>query len=208
MQKRIAQAGMVLAMFGGGMAGAQAAGFDGGYFGVQAGGAVYDIDVSGEGTSVSGLGATGGSAGMLLGYGQLSAEGAYGAVEIDALVEDVETTIEIDGVGRDTLEARYSLGATARIGTLLADDVLLYGLLGYQQTEVRARSRIDGVGSMSDTDSLKGGRVGAGIEVDDGGGGWFVRGEASYTFYSSETYGDTRVAAGATRVQLGIGHRF
>jgi len=207
MQKRIAQAGMVLAMFGGGMAGAQAAGFDGGYFGVQAGGAVYDIDGSDEGGSLSGLAATGASGGIFLGYGQLSAEGAYGAVEIDALVEDVEATMEIDGVGRDTLEARHSFGATARIGSLLADNVLLYGLLGYQQTEVRARSRIDGVGSMSDTDSLKGGRVGAGVEVDHGGG-WFVRGEASYTFYSSETYGDTRVEAGATRVQLGIGYRF
>ncbi|WP_018174077.1 MULTISPECIES: outer membrane protein [unclassified Thioalkalivibrio] len=208
MEKRIISAATIVAIFGLGMAQAQASGFNGGYVGGQIGGASYDIDTSVSGVgSLSGLSGTGVTGGIFAGYGGVSDGGVYGGIEIDAQAEDADASVSIDGEGRASVEARHSYGVTGRIGGLVSDNVLVYGLLGYQRTDVRSRVRGPAFDNASETDHISGPRIGAGVEVqrDDN---WFMRGEVSYTAYSSESYGDLNIDPGATRVQFGIGYRF
>ncbi|WP_019611695.1 outer membrane protein [Thioalkalivibrio sp. AKL7] len=206
MHRNILAVAAFAAMFGVGTA--QASGFNGGYVGGQIGGASYDIDASVSGVgSLSGLSGTGVTGGIFAGYGGVSDGGVYGGIEIDAQAEDADATVSIDGEGTAGVEARHSYGVTGRIGGLVSDSVLVYGLLGYQQTEVRSSVRGPGFVNGSDTDRISGPRIGAGVEVQRDTG-WFMRGEVSYTAYSSESYGDLEIDPGATRVQFGLGYRF
>ncbi|AKJ95355.1 membrane protein [Thioalkalivibrio versutus] len=187
---------------------AHASGFDGGYVGGQIGGASYDADVDLDGVaSLSGLSATGFSAGFFGGYGVASASGVYTGFELDVIGENADAAARIEGEGTASVEARHSIGGSLRVGGLVSDNVLLYGSLGYQHTEFRGRIRGAGVNNVSDTDDASGPRVGAGVEIQ-GDSGWFMRGEVTYTAYSSESYGDLEVDLGATRVNLGLGYRF
>jgi outer membrane immunogenic protein len=194
--------------FGLATVGAQASVFEGGYVGGQIGGSVYDIDSSIDGVGrLSGLSATGFTAGVFGGFGWVSDGDVFAGIELHTSYEDADSSLRIDGEGTLSVEARHSYGASVRIGTLPTDHVLVYGLLGYEQTRVRSRARGSGFENVSESDDISGPRIGLGVEIQRDSP-WFMRGEVSYTAYSSERYLDTTIDPGATRVQIGLGYRF
>ena len=73
-------------------------------------------------------------------------------------------------------------GVGFRVGAVVADNLLVYGRIGWVRTNVDATVTLAGVGSASGDEDFDGGRFGVGVE------GMFaenigVRGENTYTIY-------------------------
>ncbi|WP_018951846.1 outer membrane protein [Thioalkalivibrio sp. AKL12] len=191
----------------------QASPFHGSYIGGQLGWVGYDIDYreGGDG-GISGLSASGLTGGVMTGWGTVLDNGLYLGVEFDAQTEDADLTVRIDDAELG-IDSKYSYGITGRLGTTVNDNVLFYGLAGYQRSRLDYRlTETDEDMSIRFKDNLNGARLGLGVEYQMDNR-LFMRAEYSYTFYSSERYRIEdevvlRFDPDASRFMVGLGYRF
>ncbi|WP_019568453.1 outer membrane protein [Thioalkalivibrio sp. ALMg13-2] len=197
-----------------GSAGAvQASPFHGSYIGGQLGWVGYDIDYR-DPTSdgrISGLSASGFTGGVMTGWGTVLDNGLYLGLELDAQNEDADLTVTIDEEELG-VDSKYSYGITGRLGTTVNDNVLFYGLAGYQRSRLDYRlTDTDEDISIRFKDSINGARLGVGVEYQMDNR-LFMRAEYSYTLFESERYhieGETlHFDPDASRFMVGLGYRF
>ncbi|WP_019593530.1 outer membrane protein [Thioalkalivibrio sp. ALM2T] len=191
---------------------AHASPFHGAYVGGQLGWASYDTDYDeGDGDGISGISASGFTGGAMAGFGTVLDNGLYLGGEVDFQSEDADLTVRLEDaeLGQDI---KYSYGLTGRIGHVVNDQVLFYGLAGYQYARTDTRLSEDGDQLARFKDNINGGRLGLGVEYQMDNR-MFLRAEYSYTFFGRETIrpepGTTlRFDTDASRFMLGVGYRF
>lgn len=180
------------------------------FHGVYAGGLIgvasFDAERSYSGDSIDGMAATGLSNAVFLGTGTvyknvfLALEGNLAYHNAD-YSEDIDSS-EIEG----DIEEAY--GANARVGGFLAQNVLAYGLAGWQQVNI---DMSDDNNDWSRDERFNGLRFGVGMEYQTNQN-VFVRGEYNYTLFSEETINaggaDLDIEPRMGQFQLGIGFRF
>ncbi|MFO8032711.1 MAG: porin family protein [Desulfohalobiaceae bacterium] len=180
------------------------------FHGVYAGGAVgyasFDTDLEANGDSKEGVSASDLSTGIFAGTGTVYNRFYYGLegnfilnnADFSENITNSETEIDIsDG------EFEESYGLSARLGNLLAENVLAYGLIGWQQVKLDA-SNNEG---WSEDEKFDGLRLGAGVEYQSNQN-VFIRGEYSHTFYGDEELNGIDVEPEQGHFQMGIGFRF
>ncbi len=195
--------------------------FQGVWAGAQIGWAGYDIETSerdgDDRAKNEGLAASGVSAGFFLGTSTVQ-NGWYLGLQANVHMNDAEFQSSASEPGFQIsvdLDVKESYGLDARIGRLVSDNVLFYGLLGYQLTKVVGRVSATGIGSLDDDDTFGGVRGGFGVEyVTDNR--VFTRMEYTMTLYGSERleFSDgvdtfsVRAEPQASAIHLGMGYRF
>ena len=161
------------------VASAQNSNFEGFYVGGQAGYSEIDDDLDGFGGGAF-IG-FGGTNGIL--YGSIEAEVGYDGAEGDENVSGSGFSITADA------EAQLTYGVGFRVGAVVADNLLLYGRVGWVRTnaELSVGVNVTGLGSASwsDDQDFDGIRIGGGVEgmLGDNIG---IRGEYTYTSYEDE----------------------
>lgn len=110
--------------------------------------------------------------------------------DVDLGTVVVGAEVGYTGVFNSKLNEERELYATARLGTKVTDNVLLYGTAGY----TNARARLGKITATND-----GYRVGAGVEVAVSGG-LYTKVETRYADYGK--------GAHAYQTVLGVGYRF
>lgn len=176
--------------------------FHGVYLGGQIGWASYDNQLEqDDGVDLDGLSASGVSSGLILGTGTVN-DGWYFGFQANYMVNNADGSFD-----DDDLDVDESYGIDARLGRVVSENVLLYGLAGWQRTNIE----VDFDGATDDED-LDGFRFGAGVEfaTEDN---VFFRLEYTQTIYSSEDlsytgHEDIEVDPQAQAFHLGIGYRF
>ncbi len=159
-----------------GVAFAQTSLFDGVYVGGQVGYSNINVEltVAGLGSADDNLDGFGG--GGFTGYGVINGP-YYVAVEAELGYDGADWSATSGGLTLD-IEAQLTYGVGFRVGYVVADNVLLYGRVGWIRTNIEASA----TGFGSDDEDFDGLRVGAGVEgmlADNIG----VRGEYTYTIY-------------------------
>ncbi len=157
-------------------ASAQESVFEGFYVGGQAGYSIIDVDISvaGVGSASDELDGFGG--GGFVGFGGTSGS-LYGSIEAELGYDGADWSDSAGGISAD-LEAQLTYGLGFRAGWVAADNLLIYGRVGWIRTNVEAS--VTGLGS--DDEDFDGLRIGGGVEgkIGDNIG---VRGEYTYTSY-------------------------
>lgn len=176
--------------------------FHGAYLGGQIGWAGYDIDVESNGDAIKGIAASGVSSGVLLGTGTVN-DGWYFGFQANFLLNNGDASLDSD----IDLDVDESYGVDARLGRVISDRVLLYGLAGWQRTN----AELSVAGVDRDDQDFDGFRFGAGVEMATPDNVFF-RLEYTQTVYGSEDFriaGD-RVEADphAQDFHLVVGYRF
>lgn len=148
-----------------------------------------DVSLSGVGSvDESGDGFGGGA---LIGFGGTNWDGRlYGAIELDVGYDGAQydESATVAGLGTASLdvETQLTFGVSGRIGTVIADDFLLYGKIGYVRTNAEAEleGNVVGIGpfSVSDDEWFDGFRFGAGLEGMVANN-ISIRAEYTYTIY-------------------------
>nr|VFJ58653.1 MAG: outer membrane immunogenic protein [Candidatus Kentron sp. DK] len=132
----------------------------------------YEDGNTGNGdASVDGLGADGANFGGIAGYEKQFGSNVIG-IEANFDYSNAETTL-----GISALKAERTLGLSLRLGRVLSQSTLLYGKLGWVNTNFEAK-----VGANSEDEDLNGFVIGAGIELalDE------IKLRAEYTFAGYE----------------------
>ncbi|ABI56849.1 outer membrane protein [Alkalilimnicola ehrlichii MLHE-1] len=176
--------------------------FHGVYLGGQIGWAGYDTDIETDGDSIKGLAASGVSSGVLLGTGTVN-DGWYFGFQGNFLLNNADASLGTDA----DLDVEESYGIDARLGRVISDRVLLYGLAGWQRTN----AELSVAGVDKDDKDFDGFRFGAGVEMATQDNVFF-RIEYTQTVYGSEDFridGDEVEAdPHAQDFHLVIGYRF
>ncbi len=179
------------------------------FHGIYAGGTIgvanYDIETERDDESIEGIAASGFSNSVFLGTGTTHQNIYYG-VDAHLGFHNADAETEVNNWENAEMEIEESYGVSARLGSLLSERVLAYGLAGWQQTNIDVS---DDEGS--EDKRFDGARLGAGIECQTDQN-VFIRGEYSYILYGSEdiTINDVEydLDPSAGQFQLGIGFRF
>lgn len=174
-------------------------GFGGIYAGGQIGYDSYGIDLD-DGVDSASLNADGIEGGIFVGYNWLFDHFVVG-VEGQAAMSDADTTISTEDLDF-TLKAKETYGISARVGTLISDNALVYVLGGWVNTRFKADAA--GLLSSDESERLNGWRAGVGIEAKVSEN-VSVRAEYSYADY--EVSGDV-VEPKNSSFQFGIGWYF
>ena len=168
-----------------GTASAQNSAFEGFYVGAQAGWSSVDGDVTITGVGSGGDTGDGFGGGGFVGFGGTSGK-LYGSIEAELGYDGAEwdESGSIPGFGSGTvdIEAQLTYGLGFRVGWVAADNLLIYGRVGWVRTNTEFSGSITGLGSFSTDEDMDGARIGGGVEgkLGDNIG---VRGEYTYTSY-------------------------
>ncbi len=176
-----------------------AEGFGGVYAGGQIGYDSYGIDLDDGVDSVS-LNADGIEGGIYVGYNWLFDRVVVG-VEGQAALSDADTTISTEDFDF-SLKAKETYGISARVGTLIGDNALVYVLGGWVNTRFKADAA--GLLSGDDSERLNGWRAGVGVEAKVSEN---VSVRAEYAYSDYEVSGDL-VEPKNSAFQFGIGWYF
>ena len=169
------------------VASAQESNFEGFYVGAQAGYSNITEEISVAGITVIDETADGFGGGGFIGFGGTNGS-LYGSVEAEVGYDGADWGVSgSSGATSATLdvEAQLTYGVGFRIGGIVADNLLLYGRLGWVRTNFETTlSVVDPgfTGSVSVENDLDGFRFGGGVEgmlADNIG----VRAEYTYTIY-------------------------
>ncbi len=175
------------------------------FHGLYAGGTIgyssFDTDLKNNGTEIDGVSASDLNVGAFAGSGT-NYQNFYYGLEGHFNVNNADFE-ETDGTDKLEMDFEESYGLSARLGSLISDTVLAYGLLGWQQLNIDVS---DNLGN-SDDESFDGFRVGAGVEFQTSQN-VFIRGQYSHTFYGSEKLEETDVEPESGNFQMGLGFRF
>ncbi len=158
-----------------GIASAQKSNFEGPYVGGQVGYSVINVDVTtSAGSADDDMDGFGG--GGFVGFGGTNGN-LYGSIEAEVGYDGASWSTASGGLTVD-VEAQLTFGLGFRIGGVVADNLLVYGRIGWVRTNTELS--VTSLGSADqDFDGL---RIGGGVE------GMFgdmigVRGEYTYTIY-------------------------
>lgn len=165
--------------------------------GIGAGAVVHDLDVDSDDyySDISALALDGG--GDSFSFDGIGGEGIFGTIQagydrqigsrivlgafIDYDFSNIETEIKAFGESADIeLDDMWSVGV--RLGYLLNEKTMLYGLLAYTEASFDA-GKLD---EIVDIDDFSGYSVGVGLETNLHGG-WFLKGEYRFTQLDSES---------------------
>ena len=158
-----------------GVASAQKSNFEGPYVGGQAGYSIINVDITtSAGSADDDMDGFGG--GGFIGFGGTNGS-LYGSIEAEVGYDGASWSAVSGGLTVD-VEAQLTYGVGFRIGGVVADDLLLYGRIGWVRTNMELS--VTSLGS-ADQD-FDGFRIGGGVEgmLADRIG---VRGEYTYTMY-------------------------
>jgi len=180
-------------------AGYAATPFVGPYIGGQLGYSVYDTELSGPGYSVEGLSGSGGEGGLFGGWGMKPTPVTYAGVEAEYNWSGAEHTDTFAGL---KIEDKDNYGISARVGWLPANNVMLYGRLGWQRAELEYR--LNGFSSKQDHDGL---RLGLGVEVAMASN-WLMRLDYAHTIYDDVTVLGAKSEPTNDVFRLGFGLQF
>ena len=181
-----------------GTASAQDSIFEGWYLGAQAGysdtsadltGAVVD---SGDGDGIGG--------GAFIGFGGTNGI-LYGSIEAEIGYDGADWSQSRAG-GTDEVETELTYGVGFRVGAVVADNLLIYGRIGFIRTN--ADYSFTGIGSGDE--DFNGGRIGGGVEGKFGSVG--VRGEYTYTNYEENTVLGVEVDPDQHLFRVGVAYYF
>lgn len=178
-------------------AGYAATPFVGPYIGGQLGYSVYDVELSEPGFSSEGLSGSGGEGGLFAGWGMKPTPVTYAGVEAEYNWSGAEHLT--DGF---QIEDKDNYGISARVGWLPANNVMLYGRLGWQRAELEYR--LSGFSSKRDHDGL---RLGLGAEVAMAGN-WLMRLDYAHTIYDDVTVFGTKFEPVNDVFRIGFGFQF
>jgi len=158
------------------VASAQTSPFNGFYVGGQVGYSYIDVEVSVDdlGSADDNLDGFGG--GAFVGFGWVSNQ-VYGGFEAEVGYDGADWSESSDGTTVD-LEAQLTYGLSGRVGGVIADKYLIYGRVGWVQTNFE----LSASGLGSDDEYFDGFRFGGGVEAilwDN----FSVRAEYTYTIY-------------------------
>ena len=161
-----------------GTASAQNSAFEGFYVGGQAGWSSIDADLTVTGVGSGSDTGDGFGGGGFVGFGGTSGI-LYGSIEAELGYDGAEWSETSGGVSAE-IEAELTYGLGFRVGWVAADNMLIYGRLGYVNTEVELSVSGAVVGSLDE--DFDGFRFGGGVEgmLGENIG---VRGEYTYTLY-------------------------
>ncbi len=159
------------------------------------GGTDFDID----GGSASGP-AIAGHLGTSLMQGNF-----FGAIEIYGGVNSADFDLSLNG-DRVEIDAEEFYGINVRAGRVFERFIVLYGLLGYQETKFELTAS-DGTGRTRDSETSGGIRGGVGVEFT-AHDRVFARFEYSLTRYSSESFNNGSYRPTESQFLVGAGYRF
>lgn len=137
--------------------------------------------------------------------------GAEGGLDLSQVDGTYSTTIGANTISVE-FEKNHQLFLDIKPGFVIQDDMLIYGIIGYQRAELEAEALLNGAALGSDDDDFDAWRFGAGVEraVDER---FSIRGQVYYTDYTDndydyanaqrETYGGDE-----TSVRLGVVYNF
>lgn len=175
------------------------------FHGLYVGGAIgysgYDGDAKTDGLEINSISGNGINAGAFAGAGTTSNRFYYG-LEANLEINTADSEIRSQIYDLD-VEAKESYGVSARLGTLISESIMTYGLVGWQQMRLDASDSL----GYSDDERLDGFQVGAGMEWHTNQNVFF-RGQYKRVFYGSEDMGVTEVEAESDNFQIGVGFRF
>ncbi len=184
--------------------------FTGFYIGLQGGYSVtrVDIEVADAGGTVSDdLDIDGFTGGLYGGYSGVTGR-LFGGLEAEASLSAAEYDTALGGF-RYEARQNWTLGASALVGVLARDDILVYGRLGY--VAANFEETLSGPGfRLSGDETLDGLRVGGGVDVAVNER-TSVRAEYTFTDYEDLTSGDadasTRVGPMEHLFRIGVAFR-
>ncbi len=158
------------------VASAQSSPFDGFYAGGQVGYSYIDVEISVDdfGSADDNLDGFGG--GAFVGFGWVSNQ-VYGGFEAEVGYDGADWSESSDGTTVD-LEAQLTYGLSGRVGGVIADKYLIYGRVGWVQTNFELSA--SGIGS--DNEYFNGIRFGGGVEAMLSNN-LSARAEYTYTIY-------------------------
>ena len=171
-----------------GIASAQESNFEGFYVGAQGGYTRTTEEISVLGITIFDETADGFGGGGFVGFGGTNGS-LYGSIEAEVGYDGAEWSGTVLGVPAD-VEGQLTYGLSFRIGGIVADNVLVYGRLGYIRTNFETTvdySTVDTSGSLSVDTELDGFRFGGGVDAmlaENIG----IRGEYTYTIYSVDDF--------------------
>jgi outer membrane immunogenic protein len=158
-----------------GAASAQKSNFEGPYVGGQAGYSIINVDITtSAGSADDDMEGFGG--GGFVGFGGTNGS-LYGSIEAEVGYDGASWSTVSGGLTVD-VEAQLTYGVGFRIGVVVADNLLIYGRVGW----VRTNTELSVTSLGSADEDFDGGRIGGGVEgmlADNIG----VRGEYTYTMY-------------------------
>ena len=199
-----------------GVASAQESAFEGFYVGGKAGYSSITDEIAVAGITVIDETADGIGGGVFVGFGGTNGS-LYGAIEAEVGYDGAQWGISgSSGTTSATLdvEAQLAYGVGFRIGGVIADDLLLYGRLGWVRTNFETTLTVTtdtASGSASIDTDLDGFRFGGGVEwmlADNIG----VRGEYTYTIYDVDDFTVNGVAVEEDTTQhlfrIGVAYYF
>lgn len=167
--------------------------FVGPYVGAQLGYSVYDITLSGGGSSTEGLSGSGAEGGLFGGFGIKPSPTTYAGIEAEYNWSGAEHTT--DGF---KIEDNDNYGLSGRLGWLPSSNVMLYGRLGWQ------RATLDYAGLEEDHDGVRAG-LGAEVAVSSN---LLMRADYAHTFYDDVTVGGVNSEPDNDVFRVGIGFQF
>lgn len=180
--------------------------FTGPYLGVHGGWSVIDTEASGPAGSDDGLAASGAMVNAVAGTSFMT--GNY-MLAVEAHVGSSDADFSSSNGSDMTVEGGLTWGLTGRLGRHIADNTLLYGLLGWQSTDVEM-TMVNG-GRSSDDKAMGGPRIGAGFELINEAR-MFLRFEYSVTAHRSRSFDmdgvDIDLDPTAHQFLIGGGYRF
>ena len=141
-----------------GTASAQESVFEGFYVGGQAGYSIIDVDISVAGVGSASDDMDGFGGGGFIGFGGTNGS-LYGSIEAELGYDGADWSESAGGISAD-LEAQLTYGLGFRAGWIAADNLLIYGRVGWIRTNVEAS--VTGLGS--DDEDFDGLRIGGGVE--------------------------------------------
>ncbi len=166
-------------------ASAQESAFEGLYVGAQAGWSSIDGDVTVTGVGSVGDTGDGFGGGVFVGFGGVNGS-LYGGIEAELGYDGAEwdASVSVPGIGSASAEikAQLTYGLSFRAGWVAADNILIYGRVGWVRTNTEFSAGVVGLGSVSVDKDLDGLRIGGGVEGKLGNN-IGVRGEYTYTAY-------------------------
>lgn len=196
--------------------------FSGPYAGLSAGYTWGEIDYSYE-DGTTGFGdfsdsqdIDGFEGGIFLGYRHrfpsgfvLGLEGGFDAI---SGVDGTYTTAIGANTASVEFEKSHQFFVDLKPGFLIQDNLLAYGLVGYQRAELEAEAFLNGASLGSADDDFDAWRIGAGLEhaIDEK---FTVRGQFHYADYDSNSYDyvnaqSERYDGDETAIRIGIAYNF
>lgn len=137
--------------------------------------------------------------------------GAEGGADLSGVDGTYSTTVGANTANIE-FQKNHQLFFDVTLGFVVQDNMLIYGLIGYQNVELEAEALLNGASLGSEDDEFDAWRFGAGVEraVDER---FSVRGQVYFTDYEKNAYDyangqQETIGADETAVRVGVVSNF